>query len=52
MRSGEGTAEEIMNARKKMEEKGRLEDMLRNGEYSNNPEDNKKLYKLYLEHAN
>eukprot|EP00347_Sterkiella_histriomuscorum_P010347 403376653 len=52
LRSAEGTVEEIMQKRKQIEERQMLQEMLESGEYSEDPEIQKKLYDLYLKHHN
>ncbi|CDW82059.1 ef hand family protein [Stylonychia lemnae] len=52
MRSGEGSAEEVMQRRKKLEERQRLDQLLQSGDFSSDPIENKKLYDHYLKHVN
>lgn len=49
-RSGEGTEAEIFEKIHKLEERKKLEKMLKNKEWSTDPVVNKKLYDLFLQH--
>ena len=48
-RSGEGTAEEIMQRRREMEEKRHLKSLYQNKKFALDTKTNEKLYQLYLE---